>query len=119
MDLDDGGVDHGVFHVGIVGHGVEQSLPDTGLRPVAEACEYAVPVAQQGRQITPRAAGSGDPQDRLNKSSVVLAAAAGAPRLPRQSGSIFAHWASVKTNRSIQSLNHNQAPMRILNPNRP
>src|SRR2546429_4902946 len=33
---------------------------------VAEACEYAVPVAQQGRQITPRAAGSGDPQDRLN-----------------------------------------------------
>src|SRR5205807_10159238 len=43
----------------------------------------------------------------------------GSPRLPRQSGSIFAHWASVKTNRSIQSLNHNQAPMRILNPNRP
>ena len=39
--------------------------------------------------------------------------------LPRQSGSIFAHWASVKTNRSIQSLNHNQARMRILNPNRP
>src|SRR6201984_2248133 len=29
--------------------------------------------------------------------------------LPRQSGSIFAHWASVKTNRSIRSLNHNQA----------
>src|SRR2546425_96958 len=25
MDLDDGGVDHGVFHVRIVGHGVEQS----------------------------------------------------------------------------------------------
>src|SRR5436189_2188413 len=39
--------------------------------------------------------------------------------LPRQSGSIFAHWASVKTNRSIQSLNHNQARMRILNTNRP
>src|SRR5271155_2186310 len=43
----------------------------------------------------------------------------GSPGLPRQSGSIFAHWASVKTNRSIQSLNHNQARMRILNPNRP
>src|SRR3954453_19026686 len=83
MDLDDGGVDHGVFHVGIVGHGVEQSLPDTGLRPVAEAREYAVPVAQQGRQITPRAAGSGDPQDRLNKSSVVLAAAAGVAPLAK------------------------------------
>src|SRR2546430_9847361 len=83
MDLDDGGVDHGVFHVGIVGHGVEQSLPDTGLRPVAEAREYAVPVAQQGRQITPRAAGSGDPQDRLNKSSVVLAAAGGVAPLAK------------------------------------
>ena len=26
--------------------------------------------------------------------------------MPRQCGSIFAHWASVSTNRSIQSLNH-------------
>ena len=34
----------------------------------------------------------------------------GSPGLPRQSGSIFAHWASVKTNRSIRSLNYNQAP---------
>ena len=42
----------------------------------------------------------------------------GSPGLPRQSGSIFAHWASVNTNRSIHSLNHNQARMRILNPNR-
>src|SRR5438309_717125 len=58
-------------------------LGDPGLRPVAEAREYAVPVAQQGRQITPRAAGSGDPQDRLNKSSVVLAAAAGVAPLAK------------------------------------
>jgi hypothetical protein len=43
----------------------------------------------------------------------------GSPGLPRQCGAIFAHWASVKTNRSIQSLNHNQALMRILNPNKP
>src|SRR2546429_314595 len=35
------------------------------------------------RQITPRAAGSGDPQDRLNKSSVVLAAAAGVAPLAK------------------------------------
>jgi hypothetical protein len=81
VDLDDGGVDYRVFHVGIVGDGIEQSLPDTRLRPVAEAREYAVPVAQRGRQIPPGAAGSGDPQYRLNKSSVVLAAAAGIARL--------------------------------------
>src|SRR5277367_4600796 len=53
------------------------------------------------------------------KSRLSLPLRPGSPGLPRQSGSIFAHWASVKTNRSIQSLNHNQARMRILNPNRP
>lgn len=31
VDLDDGGVDYGVFHVGIAGHGVEQPLPDIRL----------------------------------------------------------------------------------------
>jgi hypothetical protein len=38
---------------------------------------------------------------------------------PRQCGSIFAHWASVSTNRSIQSLNHEHARMRIPNLNKP
>src|SRR6202521_2960491 len=37
----------------------------------------------------------------------------GSPGLPRHRGCIFAHWASVKTNRSIQSLNHALANMRI------
>lgn len=39
--------------------------------------------------------------------------------LPRQCGSIFAHWASVSTKRSIQSLNHKQAKHGILNINKP
>jgi hypothetical protein len=39
--------------------------------------------------------------------------------LPRQWGSIFDHWASVKTNRSIRSLNHEQAQVGILNLNTP
>src|SRR5215475_5738566 len=43
----------------------------------------------------------------------------GSPGLPRQRGSIFAHWASDNTNRSISSLNHKQARMGIPNPNRP
>src|SRR5215213_1419494 len=37
----------------------------------------------------------------------------GSPGLPKQRGSIFAHWASVKTKRSIRSLNHSPARMRI------
>src|SRR6186997_1766684 len=83
VDLDDCGVDHGVFHVGIVGDGVEQPLPDIRLHPVAEAREYAVPVTERGRQIPPRAAGSGDPQHGLDKLSVILAAAAGITRLAK------------------------------------
>jgi hypothetical protein len=43
----------------------------------------------------------------------------GSVGFPRQCGSIFAHCASVSTNRSIQSLNHEQAPTGILNLNRP
>jgi hypothetical protein len=38
--------------------------------------------------------------------------------LPRQCGSIFAHWASVSINRTISSLNHNQAAKGILILNR-
>src|SRR6478672_1183337 len=83
MDLDDGGVDHGVFHVGVIGDGVEQPLPDIRLHPIAEAREYAVPVTERGRQIPPRAAGSGDPQHGLDKLSVILAAAAGITRLAK------------------------------------
>src|SRR3954447_16708023 len=37
----------------------------------------------------------------------------GSPGLPRQRGCIFAHWASVKMKRSIRSLNHSQAWMKI------
>jgi hypothetical protein len=51
------------------------------------------------------------------KSRLFLPLRPGSPGFPRQCGSIFAHWASVKTKRSIRSLNNNQARMRILNPN--
>src|SRR5215212_3902828 len=37
----------------------------------------------------------------------------GSPGLPRHSGSIFAHWASVSTKRSIRGVNHSPARMRI------
>src|SRR3954447_4628301 len=36
----------------------------------------------------------------------------GSPGLPRHSGSIFAHWASVSTKRSIGGVNHSPAQMR-------
>jgi len=42
----------------------------------------------------------------------------GSPGLPRHSGSIFAHWASLNTSRFIHSLNHDKPTLGILNPNR-
>src|SRR5690242_21279084 len=50
VDFDDGGVDQGVFQVGLVRAGVEQPLPDLRLHPVAKAREDAVPVPERGRQ---------------------------------------------------------------------
>src|SRR6201997_3163722 len=38
----------------------------------------------------------------------------GSPGLPRQSGSIFAHWPSVKTNRSMRSFNENPESQQAL-----
>src|SRR6516165_1417200 len=75
VDLDDGGINHGVFHVRIIGDGLEQPLPDIRLRPVAEACEDTVPMAERDRQIAPGTSCACDPQHRFHKKSVVLAAA--------------------------------------------
>ena len=80
MDLDDGGVDHGVFHVRLIGDRLGQALPHIRLHPVAEARVHAVPMAESARQIAPRAARAGDPQHRLDKQPVILAAASGIAR---------------------------------------
>src|SRR6267142_1937605 len=108
-DLDDGGVDHGVFHVWRVRAGLEKPGENVPFDPVAVALENSVPVAEERRKITPRASPPHDPKDRFTEAAVIASTAPGSVGLPRQCRSIFAHWASVSTNRSIQSLNHNQA----------
>src|SRR4051794_39123604 len=75
VDLHNGGVDQGVFQVGLVRDGVEQPLPDIRLHPVAKAGEDAVPVPERGRQIPPRAARADHSQDSLDEQAIVLAAA--------------------------------------------
>jgi hypothetical protein len=55
MGADDGAVDDQVLEVGIVRHGLEDTLPDSLLvAPAAEAAEHAVPIAKDLRQIAPR-----------------------------------------------------------------
>src|SRR5512133_2015162 len=45
VDLDDGGINHGVFHVRLVAAGIEKPLEDIGFDPVAVALEGRVPLA--------------------------------------------------------------------------
>ena len=67
MDLDDGGVDHGVFHVWRVGAGLEKPGENIRFDPVAVALENSVPVAEERRKIAPRASRPHDPRDRFDE----------------------------------------------------
>jgi hypothetical protein len=81
VDLDDGGVDHGVFHVRIIRHRVENPLEDPSFHPVAEAREHRVPFAEGGRKIPPGTAGPRNPQHRFEKQPTIPARAARITRL--------------------------------------
>ncbi len=46
MGANDGGIDDQVFEVGIIGHRLENAIPNTLETPSAEASEYAVPLPE-------------------------------------------------------------------------
>lgn len=124
VDRNDGCIDHGIFHVRIIRDGFEDPFEHAFSRPVIEAFEDRIPIAEFGRQIPPGAAGARFPQNRFDKKPIVASAAARIGALPWQCGAIFAHWESVKTVRSIikllkRSLNHDIAVQKTLNLNKP
>src|SRR6267142_1603212 len=81
MDLDDGGVDHGVFHVWRVRAGLEKLGENVRFNPVAVPLENSVPVTENRRKITPRASRPHDPKHRFDKAAVVTSATPGVRRL--------------------------------------
>ena len=101
VNLEDGAVDYGAFHVGLCRYGVDHALEDIALDPVAEALEDCVPGAEVLRQVAPGRPRPRDPQHRLHKS---LPAAAGAPRIGLLAPTvrpIKAYCPSVRANRTI------------------
>ena len=80
--LDDGGIDHGVFHVRFIRDGIEQPFENIGSHPVAIPLEDGVPSAKRGRQVAPGAASARNPQHRFDKAAVIRPAAAGVRLLP-------------------------------------
>src|SRR3546814_8073428 len=75
VHLDDCGIDHRIYHVRLLRDGVEQPLENIGLHPIPIALEHRVPFAERARQVAPRAARPHDPQYRLDKASIIAAAA--------------------------------------------
>lgn len=70
--MHDGGIDHRVFVVGILGEMLEDPFPDTGLGPVSKAGVNRLPVSEALRQVPSGRAGSIWVQSRLNKQAVAL-----------------------------------------------
>jgi hypothetical protein len=77
MDFDDGGVDHGVFHVWRVGAGLENPGENLRFNPVPVTLEDSVPVAKERREITPRASRPHYLKDRFDEAAVIASAARG------------------------------------------
>ena len=86
MRADNGGVDHDVFEVWIIGHGSEQPIPDAILGPAREPHEHAVPIAEQLRQVPPWRTRPGQPQYRFHEQPVVSPSPAGIASLAGQVG---------------------------------
>ncbi len=60
-----------LVEVGIIGLGLEKTLPHPPLRPAGKAPEGAVPVAELRRQVAPRRARGSHPQRCLHEQPVV------------------------------------------------
>ena len=119
VDLDDGGVDHGVFHVRLIRAGLKKPDEDIGFDPIPVSLEHGVPAPERRWKIRHGLPVRTIHNTASRKSRLSPPLRPGSVGFPRQWGSIFDHWASVKTNRSIRSLNHEQAQLGILNLNRP
>src|SRR5258708_39890350 len=72
---DDGGVDHRVFVIRIIGQGLEKTLPNSARGPARTALVDVVPVTKPLRQLAPRSAGTEFPDHRLDKQAVAKVAA--------------------------------------------
>ena len=117
VDLDDGGVDHGVFHVRSVRTGLEKPDENPGFDPVAVTLENSVPVAEERRKIWPRASRPHDPKYRFDEAAVRFRCARGPSAYP-DNDAPSSPIGRPSANRSIQSFNHNQASDGILILNR-
>lgn len=76
MNLDDGAVDHGHLHVGLIGQAIEHTIENTCARPIPEPAIDRVPVPEAGRQVAQWRPRARDPEHSLHEETKVAARAA-------------------------------------------
>ena len=86
MDFDVAGVDHEPFVIGIDDQFFQQALPEALVTPAAKATVRVFPVPVIGRQIPPGSAGAQDPENGVEKKSVVFGSATPESLLSGQMG---------------------------------
>ena len=86
MNLDMAGVDHQPFKVRLVDQLLQQLFPDALVTPAAETTMGVFPVPVIWRKIPPRRAGAKNPENRIQKSTVVLSNTSPLTSLPGKMG---------------------------------
>ena len=81
VDFDMTGIDDEPFKVGLFNEHFEKLFPDSLIAPTTKATVDVVPASVIGWQIAPRGAGAKNPQNRIDKLTVVLGNASPLPRL--------------------------------------
>ncbi len=73
VDLDDGGVNHGVFHIWRARDGVEDALPAIRFHQARKRVHAVIQLPKVEGRFAPRTARSRNPQHRLDEEPVVAA----------------------------------------------
>lgn len=86
MNPNNGGIDHGVSHIGLVRDRVEHALENIGFYPIAKAFEDGIPVPKRKRQVPPETARPRDPQHSLDEQPGIASCSARVGRLTQAKG---------------------------------
>ena len=82
VSANDRGIEHHPLQIGVL-ESVEDPLPHPLLGPTIEPLKDTIRFAESFRQVTPRCSRASDPQDRIHKQPIVVAAASRTPRSTR------------------------------------
>ena len=84
VGANDGAVDEHFLEIRVLRQLREESMPNTSARPACEALIGTIPRTKLGRQVSPRATRTSNPQHRLNEPSIVRRCASRISGLARQ-----------------------------------